>query len=291
MRQEMQAMAAIKGANNHSGALHSFKTRDGHDSEFLLFKPATPPPTGSPLIVLIYGGGFVTGAKADMAPLAESLSANFGATVLCPEYRLAPEHKFPTAPQDLWDFMLWLAQNVALTGAEPRAGFVIGGVSAGGNLAAVTAQKVLSPEYPLTLTAVYLGIPVLFSAHTVPAEYQSVFLSREQNKAARILNGEAIRLIEGYYAMDYTSPDFCPLFAPDAARTHPKTYFQVAGQDPLRDDGLIYERILRAQGTPTRLDVYRGVPHGFNGVLPNLRVSQEANGDLMRGFAWLLERS
>lgn len=281
-------MNAAKGAQSHAGTVCSVTMGDGHQSEFLLFKPnSLGSPTESPLIVLIYGGGFITGSKEDMAPLAEALVAKYNATVVCPEYRLAPEYKFPTAPLDIWDFMLWLGGNVAATGANPKAGFVIGGVSAGGNLAAVTAHRVLSSGYPLELTGVFLGIPVLFNADTVPEAYRDTFLSREQNRDARILNGEAIRLIEGYYAMDYNSPDFCPILGPKV--THPKTYFQVAGQDPLRDDGLIYERILSASGTPTKLDVYPGLPHGFNSVLPMLKVSQQANQDLLEGFAWLLD--
>lgn len=290
MRKEMEEVNAAKGAGSHSGSLHSFRTRDGHTSEFLLFKPPNAQ-TQSPLVVLVYGGGFVTGAKADMAPLAMALSSNFGATVVCPEYRLAPEHKFPTAPNDLWDFMTWLAENVSLTGSDPTSGFVIGGVSAGGNLAAVLASKVLAPEYPFELTGAFFGIPVFFNEETVPSQYRDVFLSREQNAEAKILDGEALRLIEGYYQMDWASPDFCPIFNPKGLANHPKTYFQVAGQDPLRDDGLIYEQILRAQGVPTRIDVYPGLPHGFNGVLPHLKASKTANEDLIRGFAWLLEKS
>lgn len=289
MREEMQEMNKAKGANNHQGSTHTFQTRDGHTSEFLLFKPPATTKS-SPLVVLIYGGGFVTGAKIDMAPLAEKLSAMFGATVVCPEYRLAPEHKFPAAPNDVWDFMTWLSHNIAAIGADPEAGFIIGGISAGGNLAAVLASKVIASDYPLTLTGVFLGIPVLFNEDTVPDQYRSVFLSRDQNTEARILNGEALRLIEGYYQMDWPSPDFCPIFAPKGLGNHPKTYLQVAGQDPLRDDGLIYERILRAEGVPTKLDVYPGLPHGFNGVLPFLKVSQTANEELICGFAWLFEQ-
>lgn len=290
MRKEMEEMNAARGASSHSGSLHSFETRDGHTSEFLLFKPPPSTQAQSPLIVLVYGGGFITGAKADMAPLAVTLSASFGATVVCPEYRLAPEHKFPTAPNDLWDFMTWLASNVPVTGADPASGFVIGGVSAGGNLAAVMVSKMLAAKYPLEPTGAFFGIPVLFSKDTVPSQYRDVFLSREQNAHAKILDGEAVQLIEGYYQMDWSSPDFCPLFNSAGLANHPKTYFQVAGQDPLRDDGLIYERILRAQGVPTKIDVYPGLPHGFNGVLPHLGVSKTANEELIRGFAWLLEK-
>jgi len=72
----------------------------------------------------------------------------------------------------------------------------------------------------------------------------------------------------------------------------PKTYhFQVCGMDPLRDEALVYERILRQeQNTRTKLDVYPGVPHGFWSFFPDLNVSRKFVQDTVKGVEWILQQ-
>lgn len=263
--------------------------RDGYASEALVFKPSQLPLcTRSALLILIYGGGFVCGNNLVMAPVALDAVDVLNVTAVTISYRLAPEHPFPMGPQDVWDSLVWLASNAASLGADPAAGFIVGGSSAGANLAAVVTQ--LSMERPLAapITGLWTRIPILLDDSIVPEEYRDVYLSREQNRKSIGLDEAAIKMILDLYKMDFRSAQGTPF---SAAKPHvgmPPTYVQVAGRDPLRDDGLIYERILRANGVKTRLDVYPGLPHGNTN--PTLKSSRKRTVDTIEGLGWLLGR-
>jgi acetyl esterase/lipase len=71
----------------------------------------------------------------------------------------------------------------------------------------------------------------------------------------------------------------------------PPVYFQICGMDPLRDEALIYEKVLREEyNIPTKLDVYPGLPHGFWSFWPDMKASTEFVNDATKGVAWLLEQ-
>ena len=108
----------------------SIKLRDGFESKIKIHRPAGK--SGGPLLVLIYGGGFVVGDYQQLTPYGRGFARAFGATVVTISYRLAPEHKFPAAPHDVEDSLIWIAKNAQSLGADPAKGFVLGGISAGG---------------------------------------------------------------------------------------------------------------------------------------------------------------
>ena len=90
---------------------------------------------------------------------------------------------------------------------------------------------------------------------------------------------------------DVHSPDWSPFNYTEPHEGKPPCYIQVSGADPMRDDGLIYERALRKAGVKTKLDVYPGVPHWHFGFFPSLQASKKAQSDAMYGIGWLLEKS
>jgi acetyl esterase/lipase len=229
-----------------------------------------------------------------MGTTARILTDLYAATVVCISYRLAPEFPWPYAHHDGWDSLVWIAANAKSLGADTTAGFVVGGASAGGNIAAVIAQKSLSSsekdELAAPLTGLWTDVPMFFARpENCPEEYRQYYLSAEKNAdAPGLLTQQAIQFIRDSCKADGFSPDFSPV---NAERPHvgmPKTFLQVAGMDMYRDDALIYRRMLKEAGVKTRLNVYAGVPHGHANLYPGLEASKAAKVDTIEGIGWLL---
>lgn len=263
------------------------KMRDGYESEIIVHRPENPPEK-SPLIVLLYGGGFIVGSNVQLGPYARALAKIYGATAVTLSYRMAPEEKFPAAPNDTWDSVKWLAEHASDIGADCSAGFLLGGISAGGNLTAVIAQKALDEKLSPPLTGLWVAIPVLLNEQNVPEKYKHRWFSRKQNEKAPIFNMSAIENVDKYLQQDESSPDWSPFNLKHAFDGTPPTYIQVCGMDPLRDDGLIYEQVLRDHGVKTKMDVYPGQPHAHWSYLPQLEASKQATADTIVNFGWLL---
>jgi acetyl esterase/lipase len=261
----------------------------GATTEVLLFQP-TSPKGPSALIVLIHGGGFCVGSPNQMTAYGRALCSMYGAVVASVGYRLAPEFKSPTQANDVWDGASWVADHAESFGADPaKAGFIIGGVSAGGGLAAVTVLRSLSTPLKHDITGVWLAVPMLLGsdAKPIPEEYRDLWFSREQNADVPILDTPGVDAFIAAWQPDYTDEKATP-FAKNASVKFPRTYFQVCGMDPLRDDALVHERALKKAGTETRIHVYKGLPHAGWAFLPMLNSSKMVVKDTMRGFGWLL---
>ncbi|KXJ86507.1 Alpha/Beta hydrolase protein [Microdochium bolleyi] len=286
--------------------------RDGTESEVRVYKPSavTQATTNkTPLVVLVYGGGFCLGHWSHMGRFARALAHLYGVTVANVSYRLAPEHKFPQAPQDVWDSLTWVTSAAGLAAmggdVDPALGLVVGGVSAGANLATVVVQRSAAgpamadkyssggePQLASPVTGLWASIPIYYDGEMVPAKYRELYFAWEQNANSHILDKKGGDASRENYCHDPESPEFCPGFGPagEAALPNmPPTYFQVCGQDPLRDDGLVFEKVLRDHGVQTRLDVYPGVPHGF-AELTDIPLARQNRADTLKGIAWLLRR-
>lgn len=112
----------------------------GGDQNLRIFIPEEQPDTPLPVVVYYYGGGFVAGS-IDVADEANRALANdLGAIVVSTSYRLAPEHKFPAATDDTFAALQWVGDHIGDYGGDP-ARIAVMGDSAGGNLAAVAAQR------------------------------------------------------------------------------------------------------------------------------------------------------
>lgn len=184
------------------------------------------------------------------------------------------------------------ASNASSLHANPARGFVIGGGSAGGNITAVLSHLARDEHLYPPLTGQYLCVPALLPSSVVPDEYKPEYLSREHNVIDPVLNMKSEDLSAALQTI-YQPDEASPLYVPFNHQNHkglPRAYFQLCGLDPLRDEGLIYERVLREEcGIETKLDVYPGYGHMFWTNFPNMDVSKKFISDTLQGMKWLLE--
>lgn len=267
-----------------------YENREGTKLRAKLYQPSPAPSEGSPLIMMIHGGGFAVGAPEGEEQSCRNFVLAFKATCISITYRLAPEHPFPAGPEDCWDALRWAAANAKSWGADPTAGFVVGGTSAGGNLSAVLALRAREEKLSPPLTGQFLAVPAAIPDDVVPDKWKPWYLSHEQNKDVPILPQAAVNMFTNAYKADSNSPLFNVGSHPGGHGDLPPAVIVVDGMDPLRDEGLIYERILREAGVKTKLYVYAGLPHAHWGFFHFLKASDRFRKDQVEALGWLLGR-
>ncbi|GAP34699.1 alpha/beta hydrolase [Piscinibacter sakaiensis] len=234
--------------------------------------PGTPP---LPALLYFHGGGFTIGGLETHDSLCRQLARRSGAAVLALDYRLAPEHPFPTAVDDSWAALDWLATQAASLGADP-ARLAVGGDSAGGTLAAVAALH--ARDRGLRLAAQLLITPGTTAHADTP--------SHRRYAEGYLLDAASIAWFFDHYLPVAQRRDwrFAPLEAPDVDGVAPAGLV-LAECDPLVDEGLAYADRLRAAGVPVALELARGMTHDFikmGRVLPEAAAAQQAAADFLR---------
>ncbi|WP_201492798.1 alpha/beta hydrolase [Rubrivivax sp. A210] len=208
-------------------------------------------PEPRPALLYLHGGGFVIGSLETHDSLCRQLARRSGWAVVALDYRLAPEHPFPAAVDDAWAAMESLAADPARHGIAKLA--AVGGDSAGGTLAAVSALHARDRGLPLALQ---LLITPGTTAHADTASHRL------------FANGFLLDAVTIAWMFDHTIPHhhrrdwrFAPLEA-DLDGVAPACIV-LAECDPLVDEGLAYGDRLRMAGVPVQLELYRGVTHDF----------------------------
>jgi acetyl esterase len=233
--------------------------RDGATLNARLFAPSSEP--GLPVLLYFHGGGFTIGSVATHEPLCRALAQQAHCAVLSVDYRLAPEAKFPSAVHDAWDSLQWLRAQAAGLGLDAGR-IAVGGDSAGGTLAAVSAIAARDAGQALALQLLfYPGC----AGHQDTASHQTY-------AHGFVLEQPHIDYFFGHYlraARDRDDWRFAPLDGRDDAG-HVKdldgvapAWIGLAECDPLTDEGIAYADRLRLAGVPVDLEIYAGVVHGF----------------------------
>ncbi len=225
--------------------------RDGHAMPARLYAPRSDSPL--PVLLYIHGGGFTVGSLATHDVLCRQLSRHAHCAVVSLDYRLAPEHRFPTAVHDAWDALQWLAGQGEQLGLDSRR-LAVGGDSAGGTLAAVCA--LMSRDAGLKLRLQLLFYPGTTS-HQDTASHQAFANGFLLDKAT------VDWFFEQYIDLkDREDWRFAPLNANDHSGLAP-AWVGLAECDPLVDEGVRYADTLRMAGVAVDLEIYRGMVHGF----------------------------
>jgi len=209
-----------------------------------------------PVVMYFHGGGFVLGSIETHDGLARELCIRAAATVVSVDYGLAPEHKFPAAPDDCLAATHWAAAHAAEFGGDPSR-MALAGDSAGGNLAAVTAIR-LRDEGKLPIAALLLMYPVT-------DHYDAGSPSYSECSSGPGLTADTMRWFWDHYLSDPSEADH-PFASPNRLgdlRGLPATYVFTAAHDPLRDEGETFARRLAEAGVACTCLRYPDMNHGF----------------------------
>jgi acetyl esterase len=233
----------------------------------------TVPAEALGVLIWLHGGGWYVGDVESFDRVTRQLANASGGVCVSVDYRLAPEHPYPAAVHDALAAVRWATgSGAAQLGTDP-ARVVVGGDSAGGNLAAVAARHERT-----ALRAQLLVYPAL-DASMASDSY------REFGEGPMLARADMERCWDLYLGeADRDEPDVSPLWAGDLAGV-PPAYVAVAGHDLLRDDGLRYAEALRAAGVDVTLERYDDMVHGFlrwGGVVDRARELILALGDYAR---------
>lgn len=229
-----------------------------------------------PGLVYFHGGGWVIGDLDSHDGLCRRLAHLVGCRVFSVDYRLAPEHRFPTAADDCDAAYSWVLENAAELGVDP-ARLAAGGDSAGGNLTAVLCVRRKAHGLPLPRVQLLIYPVTDFAFDTE---------SYEQCSNGFFLSRGMMEWFRGHYVpdeADWTNPLASPLRADDLSG-HPPAVLATAGFDPLRDEGAAYGDKLRAAGVEVESREYSSMIHGFAnlGLVPQARAAVEELAGLLR---------
>jgi epsilon-lactone hydrolase len=203
------------------------------------------------LLFYLHGGSFAFRFPNAHAAFAARLCRRLGARALIPDYRLAPEHPYPAAPDDCIAAYRW-----ALAQGNGANGIVFLGDSAGGNLALVTLQRTLRAGQPLPACAVLLSPAV-----DCTLESRSIVDNKDLDPMLSLPDLLVLRHCYLPSATQYMDPDVSPLFAD--FRGLPPLFLQAGSSEILRDEAVRTAGRAHAAGVDVELELWPQTPHAF----------------------------
>ncbi|WP_181193735.1 alpha/beta hydrolase [Pontibacter ummariensis] len=245
-----------------------FTAQEGHEIGLRVFRPFETDRL-LPVWVYFHGGGFTLGSYDARDNFCKKIAEQSSCLVVSVQYRLAPEHPFPQGLHDCYEATAWLAENASALGGDGSR-LAVGGESAGGNFAAAVSLMARDQGGPKILHQTLL-YPALDCSGSLP--------SRDEEDTNYLLTQDMLTQFGNAYlpaGQDRKDPYCSPIFAslsPDL----PPALLITAEHDPLRDDGNLYARQLKAAGVPVVHKEYANMIHDFVLLMPRyLKESREA---------------
>jgi acetyl esterase len=242
-----------------------------------------PGDSPSGIIVYCHGGGWALMSIDDYDTLGRHVAQETNCTVVLVDYRLAPEHPYPAAVDDVWLALDWADRNRDTLSGNSQAPLIIAGDSAGGNLAAVVTQRAHAQGTP-KIAQQLLIYPV------TQADLNTSSYLDPDNQG--LLGQADMRWFWDLYLPDAAArqlPEASPLRA-ESFRGLPPAVVITAEHDVLRDEGEAYAAALQAAGVQVEHRRFAGQMHGFIGLGTLLPASAEARAYLAQAVRTRLSR-
>ena len=230
----------------------------GGDIRIRIYRPdaAAETDAGHAVTVFFHGSGFVICNLESHDDMCRQICRRAGTVVVSVDYRLAPEHKFPAAPDDCLAATRWVAEHAHEFGGDATR-MAVAGDSAGGTMAAVTALRLRDEGGP-AIKAQLLMYPVTDHTSIQRPSY-------EERVTGYGLTRDAMVWFWNHYLTEPSQgahPHASPMRAASLAGL-PPAYVLTGEYDPLRDEGEAFAHRLRGAGVPVQLIRYPDMNHGF----------------------------
>lgn len=262
-RAQMEEMSRVRDQDRRTVRMVADTVIDGPGGNLTLrfYWPEVEQTELAPAIMFFHGGGHVIGSLNSHDLVARNLCADSGYLVISVDYRLAPEHKFPAAPEDCYAATKWVAENTRQLAVDPER-IVVAGDSAGANLAAVVAMMAREAGGP-KIAYQLLVYPVADFACDTPS-YATYA------EGAGILTAAGMEWFRDHYLNgpeDRADWRAAPLRADDFSNLPPALVL-TAECDVLHDEGVALAEALAAAGVVVEHRDYPGMMHGFYSFAP-----------------------
>lgn len=267
LRGELQVVASIvdRSINGPNGPL-----------AVRIYRGVDAPNQGGPALLYLHGGGWVIGNLDSHEEICRWFANSAACTVVCPDYRLAPEHKFPAGLDDCVSTLAFMAKEADALGID-RGRIAVAGDSAGGNLAAVVALLSRSSDVP-TVVAQLLLYPNTDAAQTADSYRRYAEGFGLTAVTMRWFRDHYIRAID-----DINDWRISPLRAEILAGA-PPAFVAIADNDILADEGTAYAERLKNDGVRVVIRHWPTQIHGFVSMGKYISAAREAIDDAV--IAW-----